>query len=456
MGGRVFTVQIRGFAGGIYPIDVSIQRGLPSFRIIGLPSGKAQELKEKVYAGYKATGLKFPDRRVRIQVRRMYCKDCDDGLGLPIALAIYLATINSNVKDVISLGNIHLDGSVSVAKGASVVIRHINKKFRTILPTGAPYHKEACYVTNLRDAINSVISPINYQITEQEFTKENYPTGNLNNVLGLGIAKRALQIALAGGHSLYIRGAIGTGKTRLLQTAEELLTYRSRSVINDLYPQDSSTYWCDTDITKSSLIYNNNKQEAGIILRGHQGLVIFDEFPLVGRGVKEQLLQILDTPQLEIEIGDQIVQFNTRSTKIFIGNYCPCGKKGNKDERCKCSQSEIESYQRRISGPLLNRIDMHVNTDESNYKLSTEEFLKQIIRAEAIQNKRYKKMYERNAYVEMKIDNEILQEAKKLYDFNYRDLQKIMQIAQTIADLDNSDEINQSHIYEAISYRSLK
>lgn len=481
-------------------VDISSQ-GLPSFTIVGLPDKAVEEAKERVRSAIKNTGAEFPAKRITVNLAPADLPKEGPSYDLPIALGILLASeqIKSDISKFIFMGELSLEGKLRHTSGAlPQAILAKDKKYSTLF---VPYEnaKEAAIIRGLdiipltslhelmehltgKVTIKKQASTLLNKISEEDFEFD------MKDIKGQEQAKRAMEIAAAGGHNILMKGPPGAGKTLLARTLPSILpkpTFEEAIEITKLYSISGlldkeslvikrpfrSPHHTTSHI---GLIGGSNIPKPGEISLAHRGVLFLDEFPEFPRHVLEAMRQPMEDGFVTISRASGRITFPAKFMLVAAQNPCPCGYLGDPLHECRDSTSEILRYQKKISGPMLDRIDIHLdvpavkvdrltNQDEQAGPSSTL-IRKRVQNARDMQTKRFKKEKaisnsEMNAklikkYCELDKESlELLKMAVNKLNLSARSYNKILKVSRTIADLDSSLKIKSTHIAEALQYR---
>lgn len=480
-------------------VDVAAQ-GLPSLTIVGLPDKAVEESKERVRAAIKNSGADFPAKRITINLAPADLPKEGPAYDLPIALGILIASeqLKAEVSDSIFLGELSLDGTLRRIWGVlpSAILTR-DKKYRNIfIPKDNQEEAQVINEINIFP-VNSLKQLFEHFATENKIQKIKYKRINLTNsqnsdydfenIRGQESAKRALTIAAAGGHNILMKGPPGAGKTlmaRSLATIMPNLSFEESLEVTKIYsvanllnvktPIITSRPFRSPHHTTShiGLVGGGNTPRPGEISLAHRGILFLDEFPEFPRQVLEALRQPMEDGEVVISRAAGSFKFPCRFSLVAAANPCPCGYFGDETRSCTCSPHTITRYQKRISGPILDRIDIHITVPAvkvekltGDYKSeSSKSIQKKVQAAREIQQKRFKKInVQSNSEMTSKqmkqfcnLDEQsilLLKQAITKLNLSARSFHRVVKIARTIADLEPSVKIKSNHVAEALQYR---
>lgn len=498
---RVQSYALAGLDGVSVTVEADVSKGLPSYDVVGLPDTAVKESKERVKSAIKNSALYFPTHRITVNLAPAYVKKEGSSFDLPVAIAILLAdgVLQGVEEDVVFLGELALGGELRPITG--VLPSLISARDKGFTKFVVPYEnaKEAGFIhgvdvyaaKTLKEVVEhlsgvSPLAPVEKTAFDTE-KLEKTSVGDLAFVKGQETAKRALEVAVAGGHNILFVGPPGSGKTMLARaipsvlpdmTFDEALEITKIHSVAGLLGEEGivkqrpfrSPHHTSSTV---ALCGGGTKVKPGEISLAHGGVLFLDELPEYTRSALESLRQPLEDGVITISRAGGTVTYPASFTLCASMNPCPCGHYGSTKKRCTCTPNDIRRYRARISGPLLDRIDIQVEVDGVEYDAlvsETESERSREVKARAdsarkIQRARFEgskvstnaEMGEAETRKFCKLDGEgerVLKEAFETLQLSARARSRILKVARTIADLDFCENIHPEHLYEAISYRT--
>jgi len=501
---KVLSSAVSGIDAYVVEVEVDIAHGLPTFTTVGLPEAAVKESKERVKSAIKNSGYTFPDDRITVNLAPADIKKEGTGFDLPIALGI-LSANGTIPKETISrylfLGELSLDGRIKPVRGSLPMALAAKASGYVGIVVPSENGKEAAVVGGISvfsahtlpqvvDFLRGVVDLKPEEIDVSSIFNTKNETGvDFEEVMGQEHAKRALEVASAGGHNLVMIGPPGSGKTMLakriptilppLSFEEAIETTKVFSVMGMLKKEQALI----TErpfraphhtISDAGLIGGGVHPRPGEVSLAHNGVLFLDEMPEFKKHVLEVLRQPLEDRLVTISRASTTLTYPSSFMLVAAMNPCPCGYYADPKHPCRCSYGHIHRYRSKISGPLLDRIDIHVEVPAVPYKdlrregeaessedirnrvtaariLQTERFAKTKIHANAQMSNRHVKKY-------CKIDDDsaaLLESAIDKLGLSARAYNRILKISRTIADLEGVSDIQSYHIAEAIQYRTL-
>ena len=500
---KVTTATVIGLNAYEVSVETDVQNGLPSFSVVGLPDAAVNEARDRVRSAVKNSGFTFPNRKIVINLAPADLKKAGTSFDLPSAMGILIeegVLETEQLKDYAFAGELSLNGDFRGVRGVLPIVmglKEIGVK-NVIVPEANA--KEAALIDGINvfganclgDVVNHFIETplkqfkidINTYLSD---TKENFEY-DFKDVKGQQKAKRALEIAAAGGHNLLMTGSPGSGKTLMAKCFASILPPLELSEALELTKIYSICGLLSADkplMTKrpfravhhtasaNGIIGGGSNPMPGEITLAHRGVLFLDEMVEFPRNVLEVLRQPLEDGEIVISRAKHSIKYPAKFMLLGAMNPCPCGYKGDREKQCTCSEFMVSRYLAKLSGPLLDRIDLQIEVPRltanellniDNNAEPSAEIRKRVIKARQIQAERYKN---ENILTNSELTSELIKKycpideqsqaifktAIVKYQLSGRRYDRILKLARTIADLDNSRDIQQSHLMQALQYK---
>ncbi len=498
---KVYSCAVIGLDGAIVEVEVDTANGLPSFVVVGLPDTAVQESRERVQAAIRNAGFYFPQKRLTVNLAPASLRKEGPAYDLPIALGVLAAAgqvMPEAFEGALVMGELSLDGNVRHVRGVlpMTALARSESYQRVFVP--ADDAREAALVpgvevipiTNLAQLVNHLsgaerIAPV--VVNPEVGTGEVFVPTDFREIKGQEHVKRAMEVAAAGGHNVIMTGPPGAGKTLIARalpsilprmTIDEALDVTRIYSVADQLPPDTPLIQHRPfraphhTISHAGLVGGGNYPRPGEISLAHRGVLFLDELPEFAQKTLEVLRQPLEDKIVTIARAKGALTFPANFMLIGALNPCPCGYWGDLTHECTCSPAMVTRYQKRISGPLLDRIDIHVDVPRVAYEKLTEQRLGEPSeavrgRVEAAREKQRRRfdgtdiacnadMRPADVRKYCKLDeagNALIRTAMAQLQLSARAFHRVLKLARTIADLAGSETIQPAHLAEAIQYR---
>ncbi|MCL4535868.1 MAG: YifB family Mg chelatase-like AAA ATPase [Bacteroidetes bacterium] len=497
---KVLTCAVVGLEGAIVEVEVDIAHGLPAFNIVGLPDAAVQEARERVRAAIRNSGCDFPMRRVTVNLAPAELKKEGAAYDLPMALGILIASqqVPPGEEPPLLLGELSLDGTLRHTSGVLPMVAVVRESHLHTVYVPADDSAEAALVDGVDvmpvESLAELVAHLRGERLIDPFVSEESPYAeepvfptDMADVKGQEHVKRALEVAASGGHNVIMTGPPGSGKTLLARTLPSILPHMTideslevtkiYSVSGMLPPETPLIVQRPFraphhTISHAGLVGGGRFPRPGEISLAHRGVLFMDEFPEFGQHMLEMLRQPLEDGKVLISRANGAVGYPAKFMLVASMNPCPCGYYGDPVRPCTCSSGAVSRYQKRISGPMMDRIDIHVDVPRMDYQKLTDERLgepsrairERVEAARTVQTRRFAgtrltcnaemgpEEVRRFCVVEPAAQG-LLRAAMNQLHMSARAFHRVLKLARTIADLAGLESIGPAHVAEALQYR---
>jgi magnesium chelatase family protein len=499
---HVLSCAVIGLDGVIIDIEVDFGQGLPHMAIVGLPDEAVKESRERVYSAIKNANLAYPRKPITVNLAPASVRKEGPSFDLPIAVGVLIAGEQINQEEIegaLVVGELSLDGSVRHVRGVLAIAATARQEGFKRLYVPAMDAAEAALIPDLEVIPIGSLAELYAHLTGEQpiapaqtvpVVLSDPPAAqtDFSEIKGQEHVKRALEVAAAGGHNVLMSGPPGAGKTLLARaitsilpplSLEEALEVTKIYSISDMLPSDTPLMRerpfrsPHHTISHAGLVGGGNMPHPGEISLAHRGVLFLDELPEFGQRILEVLRQPIEDKRVTISRANGTLTFPANFMLIGAMNPCPCGYYGDSQKQCTCSPGAITTYQKRISGPLLDRIDMLVHVPRVEYQKlssarlgeSSADIRERVVKAREKQTKRFAgtDLFSNADMTPAEVrqycvldgaSQALMQVAMRQMQLTARGYHRVLKLARTIADLAGSESITQVHLAEALQYRA--
>ncbi len=497
---KVYSCAVLGLEGALVEVEVDIARGLPAFNLVGLPDTAVQESKERVRSAIRNSGTTFPMNRITVNLAPADLRKAGPAYDLPIAVGLLVASeqVVADIAQSIFIGELSLDGTIRHVEGMLPMVSIALREGMATVYVPFEDAAEAALIDGLTiipvRSLSEVIAHLNGEryiapfVSSTAVSIENgyYPV-DFRDIRGQEHVRRALEVAASGGHNVLMCGTPGSGKTLMARalpsilppmSPDEALEVTKVYSVSGKLPQGTPLmrqrpFRSPHHTTSNAgLVGGGRNPRPGEISLAHRGVLFLDELPEFPAVVLEMLRQPLEDRVVTISRAAGTLTFPANFTLVAAQNPCPCGYHGDSERQCVCPPSAVARYSKRISGPLLDRIDIHVDVPRVNYEKLTSERLgeasavirERVIAARMLQVERFQgtSLYtnadmgaaEVRRWCEIdSAGQSLMRAAMRQLQLSARAYHRVLKLARTIADLAGSGHIGPAHLAEALQYR---
>jgi len=499
---HVLSCAVIGLDGVIIDIEVDFGQGLPHMAIVGLPDEAVKESRERVYSAIKNANLAYPRKPITVNLAPASVRKEGPSFDLPIAVGVLIAgeqITQEEIEGALVVGELSLDGSVRHVRGVLAIAATARQEGFKRLYVPAADAAEAALIPDLEVIPIGSLAELYAHLTGEQpispaqtipVALSDPPTAqtDFSEIKGQEHVKRALEVAAAGGHNVLMSGPPGAGKTLLARaitsilpplSLEEALEVTKIYSISDMLPSDTPLMRLRPfraphhTISHAGLVGGGNMPHPGEISLAHRGVLFLDELPEFGQRILEVLRQPIEDKRVTISRANGTLTFPANFMLIGAMNPCPCGYYGDTQKQCTCSPGAITTYQKRISGPLLDRIDMLIHVPRVEYQKlssarlgeSSADIRQRVIKARERQAKRFAgtELFSNADMTPAEVrqycvldaaSQALMQVAMRQMQLTARGYHRVLKLARTIADLADCEAITQVHLAEALQYRA--